>query len=89
MWGPPNDPGPLRSWDLRPRLAEISIQTLVVAGRHDGAAAGQEREIRAGIPNSGLVVSEDSAHYPFAEEPGRFLAALEGFLDRAEGRTGP
>ena len=84
MWGPPNAPGPLRAWDVRPRLAEIGAPTLIVAGRYDGMAAGQEREIHAVVPNSELVLFEESSHYPFAGEPGLFLAALEDFLDRAE-----
>ncbi len=50
--------------------------------------AGQEREIHAGIPNSGLVVLAESSHHPFAEEPERFFAALDDFLARVEGDTG-
>ncbi len=87
MWGPPNAPGPLRGWDLRPRLGEIDVPTLVVAGRHDGMAAGQERDLHAGIPNSELAVFEESSHYPFAEEGGRFLDVVEDFLLRAENPT--
>ena len=89
MWGPPNAPGPLRAWDLRPRLAEIGVPTLIVPGRHDGMAAGQERGIHAGIPGSELAILEESSHYPFAEEPERFFAALDDFLARVEGDTGP
>lgn len=89
MWGPPDAPGPLRAWDLRPRLAKISVPTLVVAGRYDGVAAGQEQDLHAGIPNSELVVFEEGSHYPFAEEPERFFETLEDFLTRAEGRTKP
>ena len=84
MWGPPDRPGPLRAWDVRPRLGRISAPTLIVAGRHDGMAAGQEGELHAGIKDSELLVLEESSHYPFAEEPGRFAAAVEGFLARAE-----
>ena len=51
--------------------------------------AGQEREIQAGIPNSELALFEESSHYPFAEEPERFLATLDDFLARVEGDTGP
>ena len=89
MWGPPNAPGPLRAWDLRPRLGEIGVPTLVVAGRHDGMAAGQEDDLHAGIPGSELVVFEESSHYPFAEEPERFVAVVEGFLARCEGHNRP
>ena len=89
MWGPPNAPGPLRAWDIRPRLGELNIPTLVVAGRHDGMAAGQERDLHAGIPGSELVVFEESSHYPFAEERALFLETLDDFLARVEGRTRP
>ena len=91
MWGPPGspEPGPHATWDLRPRLGGIGVPTLVVAGRYDGMTAGQEAEIHAGIPNSELVVFEESSHYPFAEEGGRFFAALDDFLVRAERRAGP
>lgn len=91
MWGPPGapEPGPLATLDLRPRLGGIRAPTLVIAGRHDGMTAGQEHEIQAGIPNSELALFEESSHYPFAEEPGRFLATLDDFLARVEGDTGP
>ena len=48
--------------------------------------SGQEGELQAGIPGSELVVFEEGSHYPFAEEPGRFLAALDDFLTRVEDR---
>ena len=86
MWGPPGAPGPLATVDLRPRLGGIGVPTLVLAGRYDGMTSGQEGEIQAGIPGSEPVVFEESSHYPFAEEPGRFLAELDDFLTRVEGR---
>jgi proline-specific peptidase len=91
MWGPPGapEPGPLATWDLRPRLGDIGVPTLVVAGRHDGMTSGQEQEIQAGIPGSELAIFEESSHYPFAEERERFLATLDDFLARAERRAGP
>jgi proline-specific peptidase len=89
MWGPPGAPGPLATLDLRPRLGGIGVPTLVLAGRHDGMTSGQEQEIQVGIPGSELVVFEESSHYPFAEERESFLAALDGFLTRAERQTGP
>ena len=89
MWGLPSAPvrGPLATWDLRPRLGGINVPTLIAAGRYDGMAAGQARDFHAGIPDSEIVLFEESSHYPFAEEPGRFLARLDDFLTRVEGRT--
>jgi pimeloyl-ACP methyl ester carboxylesterase len=49
-------------------------------------ASGQEGEIQAGITGSEFAVFEEGSHYPFAEEPGRFLSALDDFLTRVEGR---
>lgn len=91
MWGQPNAPvpGPLATWDLRPRLRGITGPTLVVAGRYDGMAAGQERDLHAGIPNSELVLFGRSSHYPFAEEHERFLSTLDEFLTRVEGQIRP
>ena len=83
MWAPPD--GELSDWDLRTRIHEISIPTLVVAGRHDGATSGAEDVLHEGIPGSELAVFEDSSHYPFAEEPERFVHTLDDFLTRAEG----
>ena len=42
--------------------------------------SGREGEIHAGVPDSEFVVFEENSHYPFAEEPGRFLATLDDFL---------
>lgn len=88
MWGPPNAPvrGPLATWDLRPRLGGITGPTLVVAGRYDGMAAGQGWDLHAGIPNSEIVLFGESSHYPFAEEPERFLTTLDDFFTHVEDR---
>lgn len=48
--------------------------------------SGQELEIHASIPDSEIAVLKESSHYPFAEERGRFLATLDDFLARVEGR---
>ncbi|MBA2510631.1 MAG: hypothetical protein H0V28_04030 [Rubrobacteraceae bacterium] len=52
-------------------------------------AAGQERDLHAGIPNSELVLFGRSSHYPFAEEHERFLSTLDEFLTRVEGQIRP
>lgn len=82
MWEP--NGGELSQWDVRPRLREIRVPTLIMAGRHDGASAGSEDALYKGIASSKLAIFEDSSHYPFAEEPELFIATLEDFLTRAE-----
>ena len=82
MWAPPE--GELSGWDVRPLLHEIDVPTLIIAGSHDGATAGAEAILHEGIPDSELAVFEESSHYPFAEEPERFLHTLDDFLTRVE-----
>jgi proline iminopeptidase len=52
------------------RLSEIAAPTLVICGRDDWIAPpahGAER-LHAGLPNSTLVVFDNSGHFPFIEE---------------------
>lgn len=69
------------SYDIRPRLGEIKIPTLVVCGSKDWITPlSTSKEIAAGIPNSVLEVFEQSGHFPMVEEPERFLSVLRTFL---------
>jgi proline iminopeptidase len=64
------------------RLGKVTHPVLVLAGRHDrtcAVAASQDMARR--LPNAELVVFEDSAHMTFAEEPERYLQAVQQFLD--------
>ncbi len=56
--------------DARPYLPTISCPTLVMVGRQDRwSPLAQHREIAAAIPNSELVVIEDSGHMAPVEQP--------------------
>lgn len=73
------------SYDVRPRLAEIAVPTLVAGARHDWVTPlGQSELIAAGIPNSELVVFEKSGHSPFVEERDDFVSAVRRFMGFAE-----
>jgi L-proline amide hydrolase len=80
--------GTCKDWDIRDRLAEIRIPTLVTSGRHDEMTPAQAREIVDRIPNSEWVLFEESSHMPHAEEPERYLAVVDEFLTRQERRPG-
>ncbi len=68
-------------YDVRPRLAEIKVPTLVAAGRHDWVTpVGESEAIAAGIPGSELVVFEASGHMPFIEEQERFVDVVKRFV---------
>jgi proline iminopeptidase len=65
------------------RLSEVTHPVLVLAGRHDRTCAvGASEDMAPRLPDSQLVVLENSAHMMFAEEQDRFLATVRQFLDR-------
>lgn len=86
MWGPSefHCTGTLREWDVRDRLEEIDVPTLVTAGHYDEATPHLAETLRRGLTNSELVIFEQSAHMAHAEEPERYRKVLEDFLARVE-----
>jgi len=69
------------SYDVRSRLAEITVPTLVLGGRHDWVTpVGESETIAAGIPGSELVIFEESGHLPFVEEQDRFMDVVRRFM---------
>jgi len=72
--------GTLRTWDVTPRLGEITIPTLVVSGRYDEATPRISKEVSDGIPGAEWVLFEESSHMPHEEEPERFRQVVGDFL---------
>ena len=67
-------------------LSQITIPTLIIAGREDWIMPpmqGAER-IHAAIPQSKLVIFENSGHLPFVEEQNLFIETVAGWVDRLE-----
>jgi proline iminopeptidase len=73
----------LAGTDLRPRLAGITAETLVLHGRYDPVPLAASEELAARIPRARLVVFEDSGHTLYTEETERFVATLAPFLPGA------
>lgn len=86
LWGMSewNPDGRLHDWDVRHRLGEIRVPTLVTSGRYDECTPALAEEARRGIPGAERVLFEESSHMAFIEEPDRFRAVLTAFLERAE-----
>ncbi|MFL5660429.1 MAG: proline iminopeptidase-family hydrolase [Ktedonobacteraceae bacterium] len=76
--------GELSDFDIRRRLGDIHVPTLITAGRYDGSSVEQEALLHAGIPDSQVALFEESSHYAHAEEPERYLSVLDEFLSRVE-----
>jgi proline-specific peptidase len=69
------------SYDVRPRLGQISVPTLVICGGNDWITPlSRSEEIVAGIPGSRLEVFDGSGHGPMREENEKFIAVVRSFL---------
>ncbi|CVK88403.1 uncharacterized protein FMAN_04928 [Fusarium mangiferae] len=72
-------------FDVKSRLSEINVPTLVVIGRLDIICPVEESEmLQRGIKGSDLVVFEKSAHNPATDESEKFREVLWDFLGRLE-----
>lgn len=68
-------------YDVRPLLPAVQIPTLVLAGAKDWVTpVSQSTLIDELLPDSTLVVFEESGHMPHIEENDTFLAAVRTFL---------
>jgi proline-specific peptidase len=86
MWGA-NEwtvTGSLRGWDVRPRLQEIQVPTLVLRGAYDLSTESISRTLVDGIPNAREAVFAESSHTPVLEETDRYLEVVGGFLREVE-----
>ncbi|GGS87168.1 bifunctional 3-oxoadipate enol-lactonase/4-carboxymuconolactone decarboxylase PcaDC [Streptomyces griseoviridis] len=71
----------LAAFDLRDRLADVSVPTLLIAGRDDPATPPAHlREIADAVAGSTLVELPGASHLAPAERPEAVLAALRDHL---------
>jgi pimeloyl-ACP methyl ester carboxylesterase len=68
-------------FDDRVALKGLTVPALVVVGRHDVICGPRwGREMHDLIPDSRLLVLEDSGHFGHIEEPERFAGAVRDFV---------
>jgi proline-specific peptidase len=72
--------GTIRDWDVTDRLPEITMPTLLLAGRYDECSPDHMREMHDQIRGSRFEFFDNSAHLPFIEEPEKFDSVLRDFL---------
>ena len=80
--------GALRGWDVRERLREIDVPTLVVRGRHDMCTERIAATLVSGIRGAREVVLEHSSHTPVLEETDRYLEVVGEFVREVERARG-
>lgn len=73
--------------DMRPRLPALTMPVTVLhpakaMGRDETATAAFYRKQFAGTPNLTLVTVADSKHFIMLDQPGRFAAEVDAFLNR-------
>jgi proline iminopeptidase len=77
--------GALRGWDVRDRLGEIRVPTLVVRGRYDMCTPPIARTLVQGIAGAREVFLEHASHTPVLEESDYYLEVVGRFMREAEG----
>ena len=78
--------GALKGWDVRSRLHELTLPTLVLRGAYDMSTPTISRTLLDGIPHAREVVFVASSHTPVLEETERYLDVVREFLYSVEAR---
>jgi proline iminopeptidase len=74
----------LKGWTVMDRLGEITVPTLVMAGRDDFVFPPEhQHELAAGIPNARLQIIERAGHNPHSEQPAEVMRAVGDFFSTA------
>ncbi len=76
--------GAIKGWDVRDRLGEIDVSTLVIRGRHDMCTDPIAATLVNGIRNAREVVLENSSHTPVLEATDRYLKEISAFVGEVE-----
>lgn len=74
--------GSCKDWQIKDRLHEIGVPTLIVSGRHDEATPALQEVLLAGIAGSEWVCFDDSSHTPHVEERERYMQVVGEWLAR-------
>ena len=67
-------------YDLTPKLAALSIPSLVIWGDHDFIPVEIATHIARAIPNARLVSLKGCGHFAYLECPSDVRAAIDGFM---------
>lgn len=74
----------LDGWDIRPRLGEVRVPTLLLSGRYDEATPAVMSSLHRGIAGSEWHVLEESSHSCHTEQEALTMLLVADFLARNE-----
>jgi len=88
MWGSTefNATGTLVDFDLTPRLGQIDIPVLLMAGEYDEARPERMREFQALIAGARVEIISDAAHGTMSRQPELYIEILSRFLADSESK---
>lgn len=70
-------------FDVRDRLQEITVPTLVIAGEHDKMIrVNRSEELAENIPNADFVMLSRAGHMMMLEQPAETVQAIENWLSK-------
>lgn len=73
--------GAIKGLNYGPRLGEITLPALFIAGEQDQATPGDVmRQMHGAVPGSSFISLDPAAHISNLAQPERFTAALKDFL---------
>jgi len=86
MWGRSelNCNGTLRGHIVTGRLEQINVPTLILSGRHDESTPAINELFKSKIKGSRWEIFEESAHYTYLEEAGKYQRVINEFLIACE-----
>jgi proline iminopeptidase len=71
----------LKGWTVMDRLGEITVPTLVMAGRDDFLFPPEHQAaLAAGIADARLQIIERAGHNPHSEQPAEVMEAVSDFI---------
>jgi proline-specific peptidase len=76
--------GTLKNWDIRNRLGDIHVPTLVIGGRYDETLPEVSQTVQQGISGAEWALFENSSHCPFVEERARYIQVVDTFIGRID-----
>jgi L-proline amide hydrolase len=73
------------AWDVRPRLGEVRVPTMLLSGRFDEATPAIVGSLHRGISNAEWYVLEESSHSCHSEQEAQTMVLVTDFLARVDG----
>ncbi|MDX1673124.1 MAG: alpha/beta hydrolase, partial [Balneolaceae bacterium] len=70
----------LAAYDLHDQLSVVKTPTLLIYGSMEPAVEISAPRLQKELPNSTLVIMDDTGHFPFVEKPDIFLQSVRAFL---------